>query len=320
MKRIEDDIKISVVSPVFNEEESIEEFVNEVCETVSSLGSEISYEHIILDNDSSDRTRELLRKLAAKDKRVKVVFNAKNYGVSQSGFHGLTLATGNPVIFIHSDFEDPIDLIPKMYEHWLDGSKVVICKRENNNSTSSLNLLRKLFYYLATRISRTQDITGYTGFGLIDRKILDVIIQVAPNFPFYRGLVAKHGYEFSTIPYKKPNRRYSKSKNTIFQIVKEAIYGLVGFSTAPLQLFSLVGLFVSILCFVSAGAYLLYKIFFWDSFDVGIAPIILGQSLLFGLNFIFLVILSQYIGLIASNIRREPYILDTERLNFHDDS
>lgn len=320
MKRIEEDIKISIVSPVFNEEESIEEFVNEVRETVSSLSKEINYEHIILDNDSSDNTREILRRLALEDWRLKVVFNAKNYGVSQSGFYGLTLATGNPVIFIHSDFEDPIELIPTMYRNWLDGSRVVICKRENNNSTSSLNLFRKFFYFLVRRISKTQNITGYTGFGLIDRKILNVIISSAPNFPFYRGLVSKHGYKFTTIPYKKPNRRYSKSKNTIFQILNEAIYGLVGFSTFPLQLFSLVGVFVSILCFGLAGAYLLYKILFWDSFDVGIAPIILGQSFFFGLNFIFLVVLSQYIGLIASNIRREPYILDIERLNFDDES
>jgi glycosyltransferase involved in cell wall biosynthesis len=309
---------LSIVSPVYNEVEGIADFIREVGECVEQNFPTLTFEHLIIDNGSSDGTTQILIETAKANAHLKVIVNVKNFGVAQSGFHALSQASGGVIIFIHSDFEDPIELIPIMFKKWQDGAKVVMCKKTNFTGNKFLVPLRKLFYLILNKLNPHENITGYTGFGLIDRQVLDTVIDVAPNTPFYRGLVAKFGYDFETINYAAHSRRYSLSKNSITSIFYEALNGIIITSLLPLRMITLLGIIISIFSFVVAGVYTFYKIVVWEDFQVGVAPILISLLLMFGVNFIVIGTLAEYIGFIHSNVKKEPFVVERLRLNFHE--
>lgn len=307
---------LSVVSPVFNEAEGIKQFVDEIKAVVEKMQLSGSFEHIVIDNCSTDGTTDILEQLARKNKTLKVIVNSKNFGVSQSGFHVTTQATGKAVIYIHSDFEDPIELIPELFSRWQNGAMVVMCKKKSFVGNQLLAQFRKLFYAILDKCNPYENITGFTGFGLCDEKIISLIKAYAPNQPFLRGLIAKYGYDFEVVDYTPNTRRYSVSKNTLSSITAEAVNGLFFISARPLKMISATGFVTSVVSMLISVGYLLYKLLFWEQFDLGVAPILVGLTLLFCINFMMLGIMSEYIAQIHSNINREQPVTERKRINF----
>ena len=253
---------LSVVSPVFNEAEGITQFVDEVKGVVEKIQLGGSFEHIIIDNCSTDGTTDILEQLARKNKTLKIIVNSKNFGVSQSGFHVVTQATGKAVIYIHSDFEDPIELIPELFSRWQNGAKVVLCKKKSFVGSPLLAQFRKFFYLILDKCNPYENITGFTGFGLCDEKIISLVKAGAPNQPFLRGLIAKYGYDFEVVNYTPNKRRYSVSKNSLSSITVEAVNGLFFISARPLKMISAIGFITSFVSFLVSIVYLGYKLFF----------------------------------------------------------
>lgn len=310
--------KISVVVACYNEEENVKP-LSEALKTMlrDSLPS-YAYEIIFIDNDSKDRTREFLRELCAEDKRIKAIFNAKNFGQFNSPYHAMLQSTGDCTILVAADFQDPIEVIPKMVKEWENGYKIVSAIKTSSRENKMMRFLRTCYYKLIKKMSDVEQIEHFTGFGLYDKEFVEVLRELKDPTPFLRGLVAELGFRRKDIPYEQQRRRAGKTKNNWFTLYDAAMLSFTSYTKIGLRISTILGFIVAILCFLVAVVYLVLKLIFWDSFVAGTAPILIGMFFLGAVQLIFLGFMGEYIMSMNKRIMNRPLVVEEERINFEE--
>jgi glycosyltransferase involved in cell wall biosynthesis len=306
---------ISVVTPCFNEEANVAELARRVKDIFTRL-KKYRYEHIFIDNASTDSTVSILRDLAKKDKNIKVIINARNFGHIRSPYYGMLQAGGDAVISIVSDLQDPPEMIPDFLAKWEEGHAIVIGVKNKSRENPLMFLLRKLFYSIIKRISDTEHIKNFTGFGLYDKKFMNVLRSLPEPYPYFRGLVAELGFDIIQLPYIQPRREKGKTKNNFYTLYDIAMLGFVNHSKVPLRLASFIGFAVALGSMLVAIGYFIYKLFAWDSFQVGSAPLVIGLFFFSAVQLFFIGIIGEYVGAIFTQVKQRPLVIEKERINF----
>jgi len=306
---------ISVITPTYNEEGNVEEVYKRV-KNVFRGQNTYRYEHIFIDNASTDSTQRILRKLAQEDPNVKVIFNTRNFGHIRSPHHALLQTSGDAVISIVADLQDPPELIPAFLESWEQGYKVVCGIKESSEEGILMSVLRKGYYRLVSSLADIDLLKNFTGFGLYDKDVINALRNINDPYPYFRGLIAELGHERATIKYHQPIRKKGITKNNFYALYDLAMLGITSHSKLPLRVATFLGFALSALSFFSAIAYLIAKLLFWDIFQAGIAPILIGTYTLLSVQLFFIGLLGEYLAVIHTQVLRRPLVVEKERINF----
>lgn len=250
------------------------------------------------------------------DKRVKIISNVRNFGHVRSPYHGLLQCTGDAAIVLVADMQDPPELIPKYIEEWEKGHVLVLGVKSKSKESSLMFLIRKVFYSVIKKISDTEQLNNFTGFGLYDKKFLDAVRKIDDPYPYFRGMVMEYGWNIKTIEYTQDKREKGKSKNNFFTLYDLAMLGFVNHSKLPLRLSAFIGFFSAIISFMVAVGYFVYKLLYWDNFQVGTAPMVIGVFFFSSVQLFFIGIIGEYIGAIHTQVRKRPLVIEKERVNF----
>jgi polyisoprenyl-phosphate glycosyltransferase len=307
---------ISIVSGCFNEEENVRELWQRIGRVMADQLPNYTYELIIIDNCSTDRTPEILREICREDKRVKVIFNNRNFGHIRSGYHAIQQATGEAIVCMASDLEDPPEMIPDFVRKWEEGWKIVLAQKTSSAEFFVMYLVRKTYYYLINRLSEVPLVKNVTGFGIYDHRVIDDIKRIGDPYPYLRGLICDLGYSQYLIPFHKPVRKRGFTKNNFYTLYDLGMLGITNHSKVPLRLAVFMGCGVGAVSFLVALGYLIYKLLYWDRFQAGAAPIVLGIFFLGAVQLLFIGILGEYIGSIYTQVLRRPPVIERERINF----
>lgn len=307
--------KISIVTACYNEEENVEEWYKQVKSQFSLLPN-YDYEHIFIDNASKDTTVAILRRLAVEDKNVKLILNAKNFGHIRSPFYGLLQAHGDAVILTVADLQDPASLISQFIAKWEEGNRVVIGVKKKSEENSLIFVLRKTFYYLIRKSASIEHISNFTGFGLYDQSFIETLRHVDDPYPYFRGIVAELAPGYCKIPYEQPARFKGKTKNNLYTLYDMAMLGFVNYSKLPLRIACFTGFIVAIISLLLGLIYFVYKLCYWNSFNLGVAPLVIGLFFFAAVQLFFIGIIGEYIGAIYTQVKKRPLVVERERVNF----
>lgn len=306
---------ISVMTPCYNEEGNIENIYQAVKEQFDKL-PQYTYEHIFIDNCSTDGSRDVLRNLASTDKNVKVILNTRNFGPNRSGSYGMLQGTGDALIVIVCDLQDPPETIPRFLEKWEEGYKVVLGQKTKSKENPLMFQVRKLYYKIMEFLSETEHLTNVTGYGLFDKEVIDMIKWMDDPDPYIRGLIPQLGYKWCLVEYTQQSRKVGKSSYNFSKYFDFAITGVVHVSRKPLRVATLLGFLMSITSFCMAMVYLVMKLIHWNSFVMGTAPILIGMFLLGSIQLAFIGVIGEYIGAILTKVTKRPMVVEEERINF----
>lgn len=306
---------ISIVTPCYNEEENVEGIAAEVRKLFDEF-PQYDFEHIFIDNASTDRTQQILRKMAGADKRIKVIINVRNFGHIRSPYYGLLQGRGDAVMNFAADFQDPVEVLGKFIKKWEEGYKVVLGVKNSSGENPVMFFIRKMYYSLIAKLSDVEITKNNTGFGLYDKCVIEQLRRLNEPYPFLRGEVADLGYESAKVEYYQPARRRGISKVNFYMMYDIGILGIINHSKVPLRLAVFGGFICAGLSFLAAMAYFIHKLLHWDSFTVGIAPAVIGLFLFASIQLIFLGVLGEYIGAIYTQTLRRPLVIEKERINF----
>jgi glycosyltransferase involved in cell wall biosynthesis len=306
---------ISIVTPCYNEEENVEALYEAVKKVFAGL-PQYTYEHIFIDNASKDRTAAILKEMARKDRNVKVILNTRNFGHIRSPHHAFMQATGDAVIGLVADFQDPPGMIPELLKKWEEGYKIVLGIKEGATESRIMYAIRSAYYRLVARLSDVELYRNATGFGIYDRQVIEAIRQFDDPYPYFRGMLADIGFESYKIPYHQPGRRRGITKNNFYSLYDLAILGITNHSKVPLRVATMAGFLMSGLSLLMAISYLILKLIFWDWLPAGIAPILLTLFFFSSVQLFFIGILGEYIGAIHTQVQKRPLVIEKERINF----
>jgi glycosyltransferase involved in cell wall biosynthesis len=307
---------LSIVTGTFNEEDNIAEWYRRIRKTFSEKLSDVEYEIIVIDNASTDHTVDLLREIARLDKRVKVIVNTRNFGNLRSGAHALLQAKGDAIISIASDLQDPPEMIPQFVEGWRAGNKLVLAQKVNSEESKAVFLIRSTYYRLAAKLSDIDLLEHVTGFGLYDRRVIEDFRNINDPYPYLRGLICDLGYKPALIPFIQPVRRHGLTKNNWYVLWDLAMLGITNHSKVPLRLAIFFGFLIGMGSFLIAIIYFAYKLAYWNQFEAGMAPMVIGMFFLGAVQLVFIGVLGEYIGSIHTQVLRRPYVIEKERINF----
>lgn len=313
-ERVDDMKKISIVTPCFNEEENVRELYDRIKKIMETFDYE--YEHIFIDNASTDSTVKILRELTAQDNRVKVIVNTRNFGHIRSPFYGLLQASGDAVIEMASDLQDPPERIPDFIHKWEEGSKIVVGIKTHSEESGLFYFFRSLYYRALRQLSDIQLIDNFTGFGLYDKQVVEILKGFDDPYPYFRGLIADIGFEYARIEFTQPRRKRGLSKNNFYTLYDMAMLGVTSYTKVPLRLSTLLGFTSSIVSFLIGMVYLVYKLLDWQNFTLGLAPVIIGLFFMGSVQLFFLGVVGEYIGSIYTLAVHRPLVIEKERINF----
>jgi glycosyltransferase involved in cell wall biosynthesis len=306
--------KISIITPCFNEEENVRELYERIKKVMA--GFQYEYEHIFIDNASTDRTVELIRTLAQQDKFVKAILNTRNFGHIRSPYYGILQGTGDAVIMLASDLQDPPERIPDFIQKWEQGYKAVVGIKTKSQETGLFYFLRTMYYRFLRKLSDVDLIEHYTGFGLYDKQIIKILNELGDPYPYFRGIIADLGFPLARIEFEQPRRKRGLTKNNFYTLYDMAMLGMTGYTKIPLRMATLFGFITAFLSFLVGLVYLFYKLLFWQEFVVGSAPIVIGLFFLGSIQLLFLGIVGEYIGAIYTQVMKRPLVIEKERINF----
>jgi glycosyltransferase involved in cell wall biosynthesis len=310
---------ISVVSGCYNEEGNVRECYEQVKKIFQEIGR-YRYEHIFIDNASQDRTAAILREIAAKDKNVKVILNARNFGHIRSPHYAMLQARGDAVISLVSDLQDPPELIKEFIAKWEEGFLIVVAVKQESEESIVFFTIRRMYYELVSHLAEIELNKNATGFGLYDRRFIDILAEIDDPYPYFRGLVSEIGFPSAKIPYVQPVRKRGITSNNFYRLYDMAMLGITNHSKVPLRLATMLGFTVSFLSFIIALFYLVFKLLFWQQFTLGLAPLIIGLFFFGSVQLFFIGILGEYIGAIHTQVLKRPLVIELERLNFEPES
>jgi glycosyltransferase involved in cell wall biosynthesis len=306
---------ISVVTPSYNEEENIQELYAQVKTVFSEIG-QYQYEHIFIDNASTDNTISILKKIAAQDPNVKIIINSRNFGHIRSPYYGLLQAKGDAVISIVSDLQDPPQMIKQFIQKWEEGYKVVIGVKPKSEESRLMFTIRRLGYYWIGRIADVKLIRNFTGFGLYDKEVIRVLHQYDDPYPYFRGMIADIGFDVIEIPYHQPKRKHGFTKNNFYTLYDIGMLGITSYSKIPLRLAVMAGFFLGAVSLLLSIIFFIIKLFFWNTFNAGMAPLMIGLFFFSSVQLFFIGLLGEYISSINTRVMKRPLVVEKERINF----
>jgi len=316
---------ISIVTGCYNEQDNVAELCGQIRAVMASLppraqpdggADPYTYEHIFIDNASSDDTVKVLRGICAEDPRVKVIVNTRNFGHIRSPFYGLLQARGEAVIYVVADLQDPPETIRDFVAKWEAGYKVVVGVKQESHEKRSMFFVRRVFYRLIDRLSEVPLVRNFTGFGLYDKIVIEKLREIDDPYPYFRGLICDLGYDRAEIPFVQPSRRRGVTKNNFYSLYDLAMLGITNHSKVPLRLAAMAGFALSILALLVAAVYLVIKLVFWNTFSLGLAPLVIGVYFIGSVQLFFIGILGEYIGSIHTQVYHRPLVIERERINF----
>ena len=306
------------MTPCYNEEENVEAIYVAVKKEFERMGR-YDYEHVFIDNCSKDKTQEILRHLATVDKNVKVIFNTRNFGQFMSPYYGLLQCGGDAVISLACDFQDPPNMIYKFLEKWEEGFKIAIGVKSSSKENRIVFAFRCAYYAFLRKISDTELVDNFTGFGLYDKDVIEVLKKIDEPLPFIRGLICEVGYEKAIIQFEQPKRIRGITKNNVKTLYDAAMLGITSYSRIPLRMAAVIGFCIAFVSILVAIVYFVLKLIMWDNFLLGQAPNTIGLFFFGAVQLFFIGILGEYIGVILVKINKRPLVIERERINFDKD-
>jgi len=307
---------VSVVTPCYNEEENVVEVYKQVKLVIDNHFDKYEYEHIFIDNASTDKTVELLKSIAKQDSNIKIIVNSRNFGHIRSPFYAMMQAKGDVVIMLVADLQDPPKMIVDFLKAYEDGSNIVLGIKTSSQENGLMYQIRTLYYKFLQKISDVEMFENNTGFGLYDKKSMLALKNMPDAYPFFRGMVAEIGFKVKKIPYNQPRRSSGLTKNNFYTLYDIGVLGLINNSKTLLRLSIFSSMIIGLLSIVTTIYYLIMKLLYWDIFSLGVAPMLIGGSLMFSLLLFFIGILGEYIGAIYTQILNRPLVFEQERINF----
>lgn len=307
---------ISIVVPCYNEEENVEALADALRETFRTSLESYKYEIIFIDNDSKDGTREIIRRLAGEDKGIKGIFNAKNFGQFNSPYYGMLQSTGDCTVLMAADFQDPVEMIPQYVREWENGYRIVIGIKKSSQENPLMYWLRGCYYKMIKKLSDVEQIEQFTGFGLYDRRFIQVLRELDDPTPFLRGIVAELGFRRKEIPYEQPKRRAGKTSNNFYRLYDAAMLSVTSYTKVGLRLATIFGAACGAVSMIVAVVYLVMKLMYWDRFAAGMAPLLIGMCFLGSVQIFFIGMVGEYILAINSRVMKRPLVVEEERINF----
>lgn len=308
--------KVSILIPCYNEKENVVPMSEAITTLFENECKQYDYELIFIDNDSTDGTRNLLRKICEKNKKVKAIFNAKNFGQFNSPYYGILQTTGDCTISMCCDFQDPVELIPQYLKEWEKGYKIVIGIKKSSKENKIMYSLRSIYYKLIKKFSNVEQIEHFTGSGLYDKEFVNVLRDLKDPTPFLRGIVAELGFKRKEIPYEQPQRRAGKTHNNWYSLYDAAMLSFTSYTKIGLRMATFMGILCGIFSTIIGLIYLIMKIIFWDSFIAGMAPILIGMFFLGAVQLFFIGFIGEYILSINQRVMNRPLVIEEERINF----
>lgn len=307
--------KVSLLIPTYNEIENVEPLSGAIIAEFDKL-PQYDYEIIFIDNHSKDGTREKLRELCGTNKKIKAILNAKNFGQNNSPYYGLQQTTGDCAIMMCADFQDPVEMIPKLLAEWEKGYKIVSAIKTSSRENKLVRFFRTCYYKLIKKFSEVEQIEHFTGFGLYDKSFIQVMRDLKDPTPFLRGIVAELGFQRKEVPYEQQRRRAGKTKNNFYSLYDIAMLSFTSYTKVGLRLATFIGFFIAVFSVVVALAYFVLKIIYWDTFVMGTAPILIGMFFLGAVQLLFLGLIGEYILSINQRVMNRPLVIEEERINF----
>ncbi|MCC2878574.1 glycosyltransferase family 2 protein [Lachnoclostridium pacaense] len=308
--------KISVLIPCYNEAENVGPISKAVTDIMECELPQYDYELVFIDNDSTDGTRDILRDLCSANPRIKAILNARNFGQFNSPYYGMLQMTGDCVIEMVADFQDPVDMIPKYVHEWEKGYKIVIGIKTSSKENRMMYWLRSCYYKTIKKLSDVEQIEHFTGSGLYDREFIEVLRNLDDPTPFLRGIVAELGYRRKEIPYEQPKRRAGKTHNNFYRLYDAAMLSVTSYTKAGLRLATIFGSICAVISMLVALVYLVMKLIWWDRFPAGMAPMLIGMLFLGSVQLFFIGFLGEYIMSINQRVMKRPLVIEEERINF----
>lgn len=306
--------KISILIPTYNEVSNVAELSAAIINEMKKLPA-YTYEIIFIDNDSKDGTREKIRELCAGNTDIKAIFNAKNFGQNNSPYYGLMQTTGDCAILMCADFQDPVEMIPKLVGEWEKGYKIVSAIKTTSRENKMMRMIRTCYYKLIKKFSQVEQIEHFTGFGLYDKDFIQVLRKLKDPTPFLRGIVAELGFKRKEISYEQQRRRSGRTKNNLYTLYDIAMLSFTSYTKIGLRLATFLGFTISVISMGIALIYFILKIRHWDTFTMGTAPILIGMFLLGAIQMIFLGLIGEYILSMNMRMMNRPLVIEEERIN-----
>ena len=308
--------KISILVPCYNEEENVVPMSQALTEIMQTKLPAYEYEIVFIDNASQDTTRDKLRLICKGDKRIKAIFNAKNFGQFNSPYYGMLQTSGDCVICMCCDFQDPVEMVPEFVAAWEDGYKIVCGIKKTSKENKIMRFLRTCYYKMIKKLSQVEQIEHFTGFGLYDRAFIEVLRDLDDPTPFLRGIVAELGFERKEIAYEQQKRRAGKTHNNWYTLYDAAMLSFTSYTKIGLRIATIFGFICSVLGMLIALVYLVMKLVNWYHFQAGMAPVVMGVFLMGSLQLFFIGLLGEYIMNINTRVMKRPLVVEEERLNF----
>jgi polyisoprenyl-phosphate glycosyltransferase len=309
-------MRLSVVTACFNEAPNVVDLHAAIAAVMAQIAGLEDYEHIYIDNASTDDTVALVKTLCERDRRVKLIVNNRNFGHIRSPYHGILQATGDAVIAMASDFQDPPEMIPELVARWRDGWKIALCVKSQTRESPTMAAVRSAYYKLVTRWSEVELTKNFTGFGIYDREVVDHLRRINDPYPYFRGLISDLGFPAAKIAFTQPTRRRGITKNNFYTLYDLAMLGITNHSKVPLRLATMTGFLLSALSLLVALGYLVAKLAWWDRFEFGVAPLIISLFFFASVQLFFIGIVGEYVGAIHTQVLRRPLVIERERVNF----
>ena len=307
---------ISIVTPCYNEEDNVEEVYTRIKTIFQKLKKRYRYEHIFIDNCSTDETVSILKKLAIKDKNLKIILNSRNFGHIRSPYYALMQAKGDAVILLVSDLQDPPELILEFISNWEKGFKIVVGVKNQSEESPLFFLIRKIYYNLISKLADINLIKNFTGFGLYDKTIIQILKKIDDPYPYLRGLISEIGFDIKKIPYIQPIRKRGFTKNNFYTLYDIGMLGITNHSKLPIRLAAFFGFIMSLLSLLIAVLQVILKFLFWETYTIGITTLVVGIFFLGSVQLFFIGILGEYIGSIHTQVLKRPVVIEKERINF----
>jgi len=311
--------KISVMVPCFNEEENVVPLSEAIINEFEKNLPQYDYEILFIDNDSKDTTREKLTMLCAGNKKIKAIFNAKNFGQFNSPFYGMLQISGDCTVCMCADFQDPVEMLPKLVHEWEQGYKIVSAIKTSSKENPIMRFLRTCYYKTIKKMSDVEQIEHFTGFGLYDKDFIEVLRNLKDPTPFLRGIVAELGFKRKEIPYEQARRRAGKTSNNWYRLYDAAMLSFTSYTKIGMRLATIIGFIVSFASLAIALVYLILKLIYWDNFAMGDAPMLIGVFVIGGIQLFFIGLLGEYIMSINTRVMNRPLVIEEKRLNFEPD-
>lgn len=311
--------KVSVIIPTYNEEENVVPLSNAIIKEFQDNLPNYDYEIVFIDNHSSDNTKLLIEELCKKAPKIKAIFNAKNFGQFNSPYYGMCQTSGDCTILMCADFQDPVEIIPKLVKEWENGYKIVSCIKSTSKENKIMYFLRSMYYKAIKKMSQVEQIEHFTGFGLYDKDFIDVLRNLKDPTPFLRGIVAELGFERKEIEYSQNKRRAGKTKNNLYSLYDAAMLSFTSYTKTGLRLATILGSIFSAISLFVALVYFVLKLMYWDTFPAGTAPILIGVFLFGSIQLFFIGLLGEYIMNINARVMNRPLVVEEKRINFKED-